>query len=508
MKTAILGTVIAGLALHVWAESIGPKSWPCFRGQGTGITTDTGLKIVSDPKKIRKLWTSEIRNIPYGWCGAGQGASKVGGGYGGPVVVDGRVYVTWWEPSGTVVDEKMRAGARDKRPEKWLVHADELLACMDASNGRTLWISRMEGTGMNHQYHHHCANYHPVVAEGVVCLQGNAGWVYCLDAATGEQIWKARLGGVTDRGEGLKTRRQVHREGNWDKMAMNTAPAIADGVVACNDNSGTKYGHGLVGFDLVSGRELWRVADCCQRMGSPIIWKHGDKRFLIAAGLKRAVCVEPRTGKVLWQIDPPGEVEPLGKGEKKHPRVNQFGPPSVVASQAGTPAVSGDVLVLHPNRSGSNDSFREPWHTGHHAWQISPDGAKLLWRLSRRVTSAGYHATLIYGDRALLQSGKASSVLVELRTGKVLGRSKGGFGRGELQPFGGDGWAYFGGSRIRVDGDTPTYEPLPVKSETYVSSFYASGRLFTRGVPGGVDLKGIPTPSANAIHCYDLRPKP
>jgi hypothetical protein len=370
----------------------------------------------------------------------------------------------------------------------------------------------MKETGWNHQYHHHCAIYQTVVAESVACLQGNAGWVYCIEADSGKLRWKARLGKVTDVADRFKAEGVVHRSQSWAKMSMNTSPAIADGVVACNDQSGERFAsNGLVGFDLRTGDELWRIPDCAPKLGSPILWTHAGKRYFLSAGPKRAVCVEPQTGEILWQIDPPaGEIEPLSAGEKPHPREGTFDVHILVTTQSGTPAVAGDVLVLPPNHGWSREGYAAPWQTGHSAWKLSPKGAKLMWRQPRRSCHSSYSATVIYRDVALLQSFKGDQcVLVDLLSGKAHGKVQ-GFGRGEAQGSAGDGWAFFGAARIRLDPDGLARQQLPVSNEPYVSSFYADGFLFTRGPVEGVpvDRTAIPTPPNNAVHCYDLRSKP
>ena len=117
--------------------------------------------------------------------GNGFTGHKICGGYGSPVVASGRVYIAWWEPSGELIDSNAVAKADNKRPEKWLVTADEILACMDARTGRTLWQTRMAGTGWNQQYNNHCAIYQPVVA----CNDQQGGLVG-FSIETGKELWR------------------------------------------------------------------------------------------------------------------------------------------------------------------------------------------------------------------------------------------------------------------------------------------------------------------------------
>jgi hypothetical protein len=95
--------------------------------------------------------------------------------------------------------------------------------------------------------------------------------------------------------------------------------------------------------------------------------------------------------------------------------------------------------------------------------------------------------------------------LVDVSTGKILSET-GGFGRGEVQATVGDGWAFLGPTRVRLDPEHFVKERLPVAYEPYTSTFYADGFLFTRGPVDGVNReRGQSPPSCNAVHCYDLR---
>jgi len=116
------------------AGPIGDRTWPSWRGYGSGTTTDAGLPLADEPGQIREVWTSDIQDIAYTWPklgGNGFTGNFICGGYGSPVVVAGRVFIAWWEPSGERIDRKALAKAQDKREGKWRAGADELLAGHD-----------------------------------------------------------------------------------------------------------------------------------------------------------------------------------------------------------------------------------------------------------------------------------------------------------------------------------------------------------------------------------------
>ena len=341
MKRWVTIAVLLTVAAVVFAADgvIGPAEWRSWRGRGDGVTTDTGIELIDDAKDVVKVWTSEIQDIPFTWPkhgGNGFSGYKICGGYGSPVVVSGRVFIAWWEPSGEKVDANAVAKAKDKRPDKWKPTADEILACIDARTGKTLWKTRMAGTGYNHQYQNHCSIYMPVSAEGVVCLQGNAGWVYCFEVGDGSLRWKQPIGAIADVFESWRQaglidvgQKNAKHEGvrlkSFDKYGNNVSPVIVDGVVVCNDQSAKgdwRFGStsgGLVAFDVATGEERWRVPKASTVLSSPLVWQTtvDDKptNFVVSVCPARAVCIEPATGKVAWQINPPAKgCRTVGRG--------------------------------------------------------------------------------------------------------------------------------------------------------------------------------------------------
>ena len=342
-------------------------------------------------------------------------------------------------------------------------------------------------------------------------------WVYCLDAATGAVRWEQPVSRVADNYAKWREAGAVEGSGrkglpSLNHYAGNVSPAIAGGVVACNDQQG-----GLVGFDIKTGEERWRVPDCSPTLGSPIVWtvqgSDPPRRYFISAGLPRAVCVRPADGEVVWRIGPPDkDADPLVEGEKLYPRKpgqtgwGKYGPPKLVADLGGTPALKGDVLLLPGNRGRPHggDIHVEPWHVGPSAWRLTEKGAEMLWRKTRREFRVAHDSPVIYGDRAYI-----SGVPVSLADGTVYrDKPKGFYTAGALiSSFAGDG-ALFSESTMRDirSGDAKPVR-LPVSMDMYTHSFYADGFLFTRGPVDGfkVDVNQPNLPCKDAVRCYDLR---
>ena len=486
--------------------------WPCWRGPtGGGASPDCGLDLVRDPRDLRLVWKSDEQDIPNGWMHPnGRGNIGIAGGYGGPMVYGGRVYLAWYVPSGKVVDKDALNAAKDKRPEKWLTDADDVLLCLDAATGKTLWKAVMQDRGQSHQLHMHCPLSGPVAAEGKVYWLGSGGWVHCVDAATGRPLWQSRLGKVANAVSAWKEAGKVmlseagRRLPGVNKCCFNSCPAVADGVVACNDYSdyagsrgnGEALCHGLAAFDANTGGELWSLPDAIGHITSPVVWTHKGKRYFISAGPRRAVAVEPQSGKVVWEIRAP-QVAPSAMAAEV-PGGRMVTP---ALTLGGTPAVSEDLLVLN-GTFVKHGSHQKPysWEAGLTCWRITPAGAEKLWHLPAEQSPYNPISPLIYRPCAYAVCGKM--LCIDAGTGKVLGSAAAGGNHGS--PVASDGLIFREGAMLQTGpGDFKALGRLAVPWEPFTTAAIAEGRLYVRGPkgPGG----SLHTRARDAVYCYDLR---
>jgi outer membrane protein assembly factor BamB len=481
--------------------------WPCWRGPtGSGVYPDSGVKLAPDPKDFKLLWKSAEQDLPSGWLHPnGFGATGTAGGFGGPMYCAGHVYLAWYVPSGDKVEEAARQKAKDQRPEKWRVDADDVLLCADAATGKTLWKAVLKGRGANHQYHMHCPLFHPVAAAGKVYLLGSGGWVYCLDAASGALVWEARLGAVTDAIEKwkqagctmLSPAAPKNAGPNVDKHCFDSCPAVADGVVACNSFSafagrGDSDGHALIAFDAQTGKELWTVPGCINTVSSPVVWVHKGKTYFVAAGSKRAVALAPKTGALLWEIKPWLPADELTPEQVKALRRRAGGPARLTLG--ATPAVDEGHLVLQGTASGRPDSLRS-WDLGLTCWRITPEGTKLLWTAPPSEAPAHHSSPCIYRGHVFTK-GKC----FELTTGKLIGKAgEGNFG----SPVASDGVVIGEGALYFLGPDGSKQTALRIPWEPFTTAAIAEGRLYVRGQREGGSSLGRRAPGA--VYCYDLR---
>jgi outer membrane protein assembly factor BamB len=177
--------------------------------------------------------------------------------------------------------------------------------CVDASTGEEVWKAEVtKGRGINSS---------PVVVDdGVVVL---AGVLTAFDAKTGEVRWRQ---------EAVKGSNNSPQAWECDGVSYVVCQSgrnvvcvhAADGKVAWSVKAGShasavvsgnhmavvtgKKASGFLGYEIsaTEAREVWRTA-FADVYSSPVI--DGDHAY--AAGKKQAICVDWRTGKALWSAD-------------------------------------------------------------------------------------------------------------------------------------------------------------------------------------------------------------
>jgi outer membrane protein assembly factor BamB len=200
--------------------------------------------------------------------------APVSGGYTGPAVADGRVYV---------MDYVVASGDQKPNPDQRnILQGTERVLCLDANSGEVLWkheydcpyeISYAAGPRAT-----------PTVHAGKVYTLGSEGNLLCLDAKNGTLVWSREF----KRDFGAKTP-------IWGFCAH----PLVDGDKLICFVGGT--GSAVVAFDLATGEERWRSMDV-EEIGysAPTIIEHGGKRQLMFWHAKALASLDPDTGNVYW----------------------------------------------------------------------------------------------------------------------------------------------------------------------------------------------------------------
>ena len=282
-----VGTLIVGGTLRA-------DDWPEWMGsQRDGVWRETGIVKTFPKEGPRVRWRS-----------------KIGGGYAGPAVVNGRVYVT---------DKQLPAGESDpSNPfQRGRLQAKERVLCLDDADGSVVW---------HHTYDcPYTVSYPagprttPVVRDGKVYTLGSEGHLFCLSSETGKVVWSRFF------------QKDYGREQSpvW---GYSSNPLLdGDRLICLVGGQGTA----VVAFHKETGEELWRSLDSsgehASGYSSPIIVEAGGQRQLIIWLPTGLHSLDPATGKIFWS----------------QPFTSKSG------LSVATPRISGDLLFISAFYDGS-----------------------------------------------------------------------------------------------------------------------------------------------------------
>src|SRR6185436_18363683 len=242
----LLAAALSVLALHA-------DDWPEWRGKGRlGVWRETGILDTFPAKGLTVRWRTPIKS---GWTG--------------PAVAGGRVYVTDFSPTP---------------PNRGLERA----VALDEKTGRVLWTREWEVnyTGLMGTYATG-PRATPTVDGDRVYVLGAMGALLCLNAQSGEVIWKRDF--VADYKTAVPT---------W---GMTGAPLVdGDRLIAV---VGGEPNAKVVAFDKRTGKEIWRSLPSDSEPGyaQPIIYEVAGRRQLIIWHPTALASLDPATGRLLWE---------------------------------------------------------------------------------------------------------------------------------------------------------------------------------------------------------------
>jgi outer membrane protein assembly factor BamB len=225
-----------------------PGEWPDWRGKNRdGVWHETGI-----PEKFASDALAAKWSVP------------VGSGYSGPTVSNGRVYLT----------------DRQTNPSQ-----TEGILCFDELSGKKLWEYRYacEYEGVGYPAGPRAS---VVISGGKAYALGTMGHLYCLDASTGEVIWK----------------REMNTEYRISMPVWGIAATpLVSGDMIILQISGTDNAC-VVALDRHNGREIWRSLSDRASYSAPMIFEKGGKRVLVVWTEDHLAGLEPANGKVYWKF--------------------------------------------------------------------------------------------------------------------------------------------------------------------------------------------------------------
>lgn len=226
--------------------------WPQWRGESRdGHSTDTGLLKKWPASGPKLVW--EIKTL--------------GGGYSGPAVADGKIYIMGDKDGACTVFS------------------------LKESDGSTLW-SKAIGAPGGHAKWKGPRSTVTVDGDKIYALTQN-GDLYCFAAADGKVVWKKNL------------------ESDFGGKQMSgwrwTESVLIDGdrlVCTPGGDEGT-----VLALNKKNGKQLWRSLELVDpaAYSSIMIWKHGGVRQYVQFTGKSVAAVAADSGKLLWRGDRPGK---------------------------------------------------------------------------------------------------------------------------------------------------------------------------------------------------------
>ena len=128
----------------------------------------------------------------------------------------------------------------------------------------------------------------PTVEKNRLYYSGTYGDAFCLDASTGEVIWKKNL--LDEYG------------GPLVKWGYTESPLIYHDLIILTPGG---PGYNIVAFNKYSGDLVWTIdqENTFNAYCSPVIIEHGGKEIILMNTSNYLMLIEPMTGKVLYRAD-------------------------------------------------------------------------------------------------------------------------------------------------------------------------------------------------------------
>lgn len=200
----------------------------------------------------------------------------VGGGYSGPAVADGLVYL---------MDFVKESGEAFNNPGRRAeLQGKERVLCFKASDGSEVWKHAYDCTYKISYPAGPRAT--PTVADGKVYSLGAEGNLFCLDAQSGREIWSK------DFNKDYKTETPV-----WGYAGH---PLVAGDKLICVVGG---KGSVAVAFHKDTGKELWRaISASAPGYAPPTMIEAANTKQLLIWDADKLNSLNPETGKVYWSL--------------------------------------------------------------------------------------------------------------------------------------------------------------------------------------------------------------
>jgi outer membrane protein assembly factor BamB len=260
---------ILAIVVLVFSTCVLAADWPQYYGPGRDST--------STEKGILRAWPKEGPKVLW--------TVLVGGGYGGPAVSGGKIYL---------LDRDDKVG--------------DILRCLDLATGKELWNFAYDAPG---RMDHPGSRSTPTVDGDYVYTCGPIGDLYCVNTINHRSVWNKNIwkdfGGGSDVPGGFFS--AGSRESSLPVWGITQNPLIYRNLVIVASQTSQA---GVVAYDKLTGELQWKSPALSGGAGyvSPSIVKVGGEDHLVmvtasegrgrSAGGGSVNGLNPKTGKVLW----------------------------------------------------------------------------------------------------------------------------------------------------------------------------------------------------------------
>ena len=246
-RPLLVGAVVAAAAGGAVAED-----WPEVQGKGRrGVWNETGILEKFPEGGLTLRWRTPI-------CG----------GYAGPAVADGRVFVSDFKRT------QGRSGV-------------ERALCLDEKTGKILWTFHDGETEYGRLGYASGPRATPTVDGDRVYVLGAVGHLYCLDVKTGKRIWSRDF--------------QKDFNARLPTWGFAGAPLVVGDLLICL--VGAQPTGKVMALDKTTGKVVWRAlpGDNATGYAPPVLVQAGGVEQVIQWHGEAVSSFDPTTGKVLWQ---------------------------------------------------------------------------------------------------------------------------------------------------------------------------------------------------------------
>lgn len=435
MQRTISLTLLAGLlagTITAGEPDLKP-AWPQSSGPfGNFNPRQYGCKLVDDLKQVKSVWTSEENDLGYGKTGSsgfiGNRANWPGhpGAANGLIAAEGMIFAASFRPAGEVWANGTRGGVdlskftpeQQERLKRALsIDADDFVVAIDQATGKTVWKMVEEKKGLFRGMGKRGGwSVSPAYYAGKVFTMGTTGLLYCYDSKTGKKVWESDIGKTHQQWEGDKKKCLEKKE--LAPSGQQVSLVIADGVLIVPLYDGLDMSIG--GVDVQTGKMLWQVANATAGTATPALWRHEGHEYVLVAtrgsdakNEAKMRLIAPKDGKVLWTVEGLAHTQFSLAPSEKSVMVN-------VGSKKESCFKGLNWMLLG-------------------CYQLSLDGAKLLWTMPDEIES--YYEPVAEASewrKYLINDGKVYYnsftpkdpntqnvfTIFDEATGKILGRMK------------------------------------------------------------------------------------